>query len=95
MILNDLLFVFLGIIGETSMQMDISLSNVNVGMPLSVQDKYLVEGRSLYLIRPFDVKVASLVLCAALSRMLCNRLTLLVLTMLPFSVDRLLCCQFF
>ena len=40
------------------MQMDISLSNVNVGMPLSVHDKYLVEGRSLYLIRPFDVKVA-------------------------------------
>ena len=44
-------------IGESSMQMDISLSNVNVGMPLSVQDKFSVDGSSLYLIRPFDVKV--------------------------------------
>lgn len=41
------------------MQIDISLSNVNVGMPVSVTDRYLVEGRSLYLIRPFDVKVGT------------------------------------
>lgn len=46
-----------GIIGETAMHLDISLTNVNVGMPLSVQDKYLVEGRSLYLIKPLDVQV--------------------------------------
>jgi hypothetical protein len=46
-----------GIIGETAMHLDISLTNVNVGMPLSVQDKYLVEGRSLYLIMPLDVQV--------------------------------------
>jgi hypothetical protein len=39
------------------MHLDISLTNVNVGMPLSVQDKYLVEGRSLYLIMPLDVQV--------------------------------------
>jgi hypothetical protein len=39
------------------MHLDISLTNVNVGMPLSVQDKYLVEGRSLYLIKPLDVQV--------------------------------------
>ena len=39
------------------MHMDVSLSNVNVGMPLSVHDKCSVEGRSLYLLRPFDVKV--------------------------------------
>ena len=49
-----------GIIGETAMHLDISLTNVNVGMPLSVQDKYLVEGRSLYLIKPLDVQVVAL-----------------------------------
>ena len=42
------------------MHLDISLTNVNVGMPLSVQDKYLVEGRSLYLIKPLDVQVVAL-----------------------------------
>ena len=54
-----ILYIFVGIIGETSMFMDVSLSNVNVGMPLSVHDKCSVEGRSLYLLRPFDVKVVS------------------------------------
>ena len=41
------------------MHLDISLSFVNVGMPLSMQDKEkgLKEGHSLYLIKPLDVKV--------------------------------------
>lgn len=41
------------------MHIDISLTNVNVGMPLSVQDKYIVEGQSLYLIKPLDVMVST------------------------------------
>ena len=42
------------------MHLDISLSFVNVGMPLSMQDKEkgLEEGHSLYLIKPLDVKVS-------------------------------------
>ena len=53
------------------MHMDISLSNVNVGMPLSVHDKYSIEGRSLYLIRPFDVKVKRVI--SAPTYALCTR----------------------
>ena len=47
------------------MHLDISLSFVNVGMPLSMQDKEkgLREGRSLYLIKPLDVKVSMCILC--------------------------------
>ena len=47
------------------MHLDISLSFVNVGMPLSMQDKEkgLEEGHSLYLIKPLDVKVSKCLQC--------------------------------
>jgi hypothetical protein len=49
--------VIKGLLGESSMYLDISLSNVNVGLPLSVEDKYNTTERNLYLIKPFDIKV--------------------------------------
>ena len=57
------------------MHLDISLSFVNVGMPLSMQDKEkgLKDGHSLYLIKPLDVKVPFVCVCLCLCVCVCER----------------------
>jgi hypothetical protein len=39
------------------MHMDISLKNVNLSLPTSIKEKYDMQGKNLYLIKPFDVQV--------------------------------------
>ena len=46
-----------GSIGSDGMIWDISLRDVNAGMPLTVQDMYTFGKNSLYLIKPFDINV--------------------------------------
>jgi hypothetical protein len=52
-----LTIIIIGVIGETSMHMDISLKNVNLGLPTSLEGRYDTQDKSLYLIKPFDVQV--------------------------------------
>ena len=46
-----------GLIQSDGMIWDISLKDVNAGMPLTVQDMYTFGRNSLYLIKPFDINI--------------------------------------
>lgn len=46
-----------GSIASDGMIWDISLKDVNAGMPLTVQDMYTFGKNSLYLIKPFDINI--------------------------------------
>ena len=50
-----------GFLSLDGMVWDISLGAVNAGMPLSIDDMYRFGEQSLYLIKPFDIKVSECV----------------------------------
>lgn len=48
---NDIQYKVRGVLGATGMSWEVSLSEVNAGMPLTVGDMYAFGEQSLYLIK--------------------------------------------